>query len=445
MSQKIINARVTFHNSPIHVLERFVMREAGDAYGQFRKHSDLKECVIIQTCNRVELFARSDSDDPEQIMKTWASITGLDKGTFDENVETAEGRDALYHLLKLTSGLDSMVLGEEQILGQIKASIAEARKIGASGRHLNTLFEKAIRIGTKIRNTTGIGRGGISVGSMAVRLAEENIDDMKTRRTLLIGTGEVSTLVAKSLLRREYEFDVTGRTMSRAAAFCESVGGSPVRFEDALSGFDGYDVLFVATTAPYSLITYDRIAQVMDGKDPQSGDATDLGGGTSAKNGSRTGRGMMILDLSNPRTVDERVATIAGVKLMNLDQISEMVEKNMNTRLDKVKAIESSIDDEVRVLEASMKRLAAEPLAEWVFKSVDAIRTRELQKAIRVLGETDPRRIKVLDDLTREVVERIMSTPMNSLRRASERGDRDTVETAGRLFDYGAHHDDALQ
>ena len=107
---------------------------------------------------------------------------------FNENMEFVENKEALHHLLKLTSGLDSMVIGEEQIIGQIKNSITSARKIKASGQHLNTLFDKAIRIGTRIRNSSGIGRGGISVGSMAVKLAEENIDEVKTKKILLIGT-----------------------------------------------------------------------------------------------------------------------------------------------------------------------------------------------------------------------------------------------------------------
>ncbi len=416
--QKIINARVTFRNSPIHVLERFVIRDMQDAYRQFRKHSDLDECIIIQTCNRVELFARSDSAGAERIRRTWASLTGLDESAFVKNLETAEGHDALHHLLKLTSGLDSMVLGEEQILGQIKAAVAGARETRASGRHLNTLFEKAIRIGTRIRNSTGIGRGGTSVGSMAVKLAEKNIDDMKSKRTLLLGTGEISTLVAKSLLRRGYAFDVTSRTIGRARAFCESMGGTPVRFEDVLFGFAGYDAIFVATTAPYSLVTYERISQAIS---------------DNAK-----WRGMMILDMSNPRTVDERVATLAGVKLMNLDQISEMVESNMEARAGKVKAIEDAIREEVGVLEATMRRLAAEPIAEHVFKNIEMLRERELQKAIRALGERDAGRIRIIDNMTREVVESIVATPMNNLRKASERGDTDAVMLAGRLFDYGA-------
>ena len=414
MNQNIINARVTFRNAPIHILEKFTIRDIENAYEQFKKHSGLDECVIIQTCNRIELFGKSKKYDQEKIKKTWASLTGLEEGICNENLEFVENQEALHHLLKLTSGLDSMVLGEEQILGQIKNSITSARQVKASGQHLNTLFDKAIRIGTRIRNSSGIGRGGISVGSMAVKLAEENIDELKTKKILLIGTGEVSTLVAKSLQRRGYVFDVTSRTIGRSHTFCETMGGKPVKFEEVLSGFDNYDVLFVATTAPYFLVTHERIMEAMKEK----------------KNG------MMVLDLSNPRTVDEKVATIGGVKLMNLDQIAEMVEKNMNARLNKVKFIENIINEEVSVLEASMKRLDAEPLVKDVFKSIDYLREKELRKALQMLDEKDEKKIKIIEELTKAVVESIVSTPMNNIRKASEQGKPDVLELASKLFDY---------
>ena len=414
MKQNIINARVTFRGSPIHVLERFTIRDLEEAYEQFKRHSGLEECVIIQTCNRIELFGKSKNFNTEKIKKTWASLTGLEEEAFKDNLELVENQEAFHHLLKLTSGLDSMVVGEEQILGQIKNSITEARNIKASGQHLNTLFDKAIRIGTRIRNTSGIGRGGISVGSMAVKLAEENIDELKFKKILLIGTGEVSTLVAKSLQRRGYNFAVTSRTLERSKAFCETMGGNPVKFEEVLSGFENYDVLFVATTAPYFLVTYERITNAMKEK----------------KNG------MMILDLSNPRTVDEKVATIGGIKLMNLDQIAEMVEKNMNARLNKVKTVENIINEEVSVLEASMKRLDAEPLVKDVFKNIDSLRIKELQKALQMLDEKDEKKIKIIEELTKAVVESIVSTPMNNIRKASEQGDPDVIEMAGKLFDY---------
>jgi len=414
MNQNIINARVTFRNSPIHILEKFTIKNIDNAYEQFIKHSGMDECVIIQTCNRIELFGKSKTYDQDKIKKTWASLTGLGEDIFNENMEFVENQEAIHHLLKLTSGLDSMVLGEEQILGQIKKSITSARKIKASGQHLNTLFDKAIRVGTRIRNSSGIGRGGISVGSMAVKLAEENIDELKTKKILLIGTGEVSTLVAKSLQRRGYAFDVTSRTIGRSQAFCETMGGIPIKFEEVFSGFENYNVIFVATTAPYFLVTHERITDAMKNKN----------------------KGMMILDLSNPRTVDEKVATIGGVKLMNLDQIAEMVEKNMNSRLNKVKTIENIINEEVTVLEASMKRLEAEPLVKEVFKNIEYLREKELQKALQMLGEKDEEKIKIIDELTKAVVESIVSTPMNNIRKASEQGKPDVVELASKLFDY---------
>ena len=414
MNQNIINARVTFRNAPIHVLEQFTIKDVEKAYEQFKKDSGLDECVIIQTCNRIELFGKSKTYDLEKIKKTWASIIGLEEEMFNDNLECVENQKALHHLLKLTSGLDSMVLGEEQILGQIKKSITSAREMKASGQHLNTLFDKAIRMGTRIRNSSGIGKGGISVGSMAVKLAEENIDDLKTKRVLLIGTGEVSTLVAKSLQRRGYAFNVTSRTIGRSQTFCETMGGKPIKFEEVLSGFENYDLIFVATTAPYFLVTFERITTAMKDKS----------------------NGMMILDLSNPRTVDEKVATIAGIKLMNLDQIAEMVEKNMNARLNKVKTIENIINEEVSVLEASMKRLDAEPLVKDVFKNIEALRVKEVQKALQMLDETDEEKIKIIEELTKAVVESIVSTPMNNIRKASEQGKPDVIDLASKLFNY---------
>jgi glutamyl-tRNA reductase len=249
---------------------------------------------------------------------------------------------------------------------------------------------------------------------MAVKLAEENIDDLKFKKILLIGTGEVSTLVAKSLQRRGYDFTVTSRTLERSQTFCDTMGGKAAKFENVLTGFENYDVIFVATTAPYFLVTFDRITDAV---------------------GKRK-NGMMILDLSNPRTVDEQVATIGGIKLMNLDQIAEMVEKNMNARLNKVKTVENIINEEILILEASMKRLDAEPLVKEVFKNIDSLRQKEFEKAISMLDEKDEKKIKIIEELTKAVVESIVSTPMNNIRKASEQGKPDLLEVASKLFDY---------
>ena len=414
MKQNIINARITFRKSPIHVLERFAFKDLSDAYLSFKKHASISECVIIQTCNRIELFTASDNHDLHKIKKTWASLTGLEENAFADTLEICDNHDAFEHLLKLTSGLESLVVGEEQILGQIKESIAVARDTKASGKRLNKLFDTSIRIGTRIRNSTGISKGGISLGSMAVKLAEENVDDIKSKNVLLIGTGEAATMVAKSLNKRGYEFDVTSRTVERSIGFSQTLGGKPIKFEDVLSAFDNYEIIFVATIAPYFLITFDKMIESMKNKKD----------------------GMMILDLSNPRTVDEQVATIPGIKLMNIDQIAEMVDKNMAKRKEKISTVKNIISEEVPIIEATMKRLDAEPLVKDVFTNADSMRIKELQKALQMLGETDEKRIKIIDELTKAVVESIVSAPMNNLRKASEQGNPDLLETASKLFNY---------
>ncbi len=414
MNKKFVNARVTFRNSPIHILEKFTFKNVDSALDRFKKESGFDECVIVQTCNRVEVFGSASDYKVKEIKKTWASLSGLQEKALDENLELIEDEHVYSHLLKLSSGLDSMVIGEEQILGQIRDSIIMAKEAKTSGERLNTLFDKAIKIGTRIRNSTEISKGGISVGSMAVKLAEENIDELKSKSILLIGTGEVSTLVAKSLRRRGYHFHVTSRTLERSKSFCKTMGGSPIKFEDVLSSFSRYDVMFVATTAPYFLVTFDRISKAISDK----------------KNG------MMILDLSNPRTVDEKVATIGGIKLMNIDQIAEMVDKNMRKRMKLVKTVENIISEEVPVLEATMKRLDAEPIVKDVFKNIDSLREKELRKALQMLGENDKEKIKIIEDLTKAVVEGIVSTPMNNLRKASEQGEPEILDAASKLFDY---------
>ena len=414
MKQNIINARITFKKSPIHVLEKFAFKDMPNACLTFKKNSSVSECVIIQTCNRIELFATSDNPNIDKIKSTWASLTGQEESVFRDTLEVCENKDAYEHLLKLTSGLESLVVGEEQILGQIKESISVARQTRASGKRLNKLFDRSIRIGTRIRNSTGIGRGGISLGSMAVKLAEENVDDIKSKNVLLIGTGEAATMVAKSLKKRGYAFNVTSRTVERSIGFSQTLGGTPIKFEEVLSGFSNYEIIFVATTAPYFLVTFDKMKDAMKNKKS----------------------GAMILDLSNPRTVDEKVATIPGIKLMNIDQIAEMIDKNMKKRKDKVSTVENIISEEVPVIEATMKRLDAEPLVKDVFTNADSIRIKELQKALHMLGETDEKRIKIIDELTKAVVESIVSTPMNNLRRASEQGSSELLEIASKLFNY---------
>ncbi len=358
----IINFTVTFKNIPIHKLERFAFKDITAACKSFKEISGVSECVILQTADRVEVFTVNnleESDAPDarrsegknlvinKITETWISLAKLqeyDVDHFDQILEVYQNTDVYRHLLRLASGLESILVGSEEILEEIKASISSAKLAEVSGRILNKLFDNVIRIATRIRDSTEISRGVTSIGEIAVKIAEERAGLDGKQHVLLIGTGETAATVAKSLNKKKYALDVSSKTVERSTGFSKILGGKPIKFEDVLSGFDKFDIIFVATTADYFIITFDKIRIVMENKK----------------------KGTMILDISDPRAVDEKVSTFPGVKLMFRDQITEMEERNLSARKDKVLAVEKMISNEVPIIEATMNQLEPEPLVKDV-------------------------------------------------------------------------------
>jgi glutamyl-tRNA reductase len=289
--------------------------------------------------------------------------------------------------------------------------------------NLSVVFDRALKAGSRIRTATGINKGNVSIASVAVNLAEEYFDDLKNKTVLLIGTGEAASLVAKVLKRRDVNFMIASRVPERAHAFADTVAGIPIAFDTALEMLRIVDVIFTATTAPYHLITYERIENAM------------------TKRKGRTS--MMIFDLSNPRTVDERVATIRGVKLINMDQIAELVGKNMRSRIKEVNSAEKLINDEMKSFDAVINRMKAEPIVMAVFRNVDTIRERELKKAFAMIGkEMAPEEAKVIEQLSYAVVEGVLSVPMNNLRKEIEEGGKEELmKIVAKLFKYEENQD----
>ena len=282
-----------------------------------------------------------------KIRETWESLTELeehDLDHFDQTLEMYRNTEVYLNLLRLACGLESLIVGKEEILEEIKRTISSAKQTKVSGKILNKLFDSSIRVATRIRDSTGISKGIISIGDSAVKEAEEKAGVDGTKHLLLIGTGETAAMVAKSLKKKDYAFDVTSRTIERSTGFSKILGGKPIKFEDVLSGFDKYDIIFVATTADYFLISFDAIRRVMENKK----------------------KGTLILDVSLPRALDEKVSTLPGMKLMFRDQIAEMVEENERARRNKVPVVEKMISKEGPIIEATMKRRDGEPVVKDV-------------------------------------------------------------------------------
>lgn len=417
--QQFCNARITYKKAPIHLLERFTFKNVNTAYARFREIAPDSECVILQTCNRVEIFLSSaETQDEQKILDIWSAVTGLSKVDLSDNVEISFGQEAILHLLRLTSGLDSLVIGEDQILGQVRRSFEFSRCNGHSSSNLSLIFTKALKTGSKVRTTTRLNKGNVSIGSVAVGIAENYFDDLKSRSILIIGSGEGASLVAKSLRQREVRFMITSRTLERAKSFADTAGGYPIAFEGALSGLTGYDTVFVSTTAPYFLITYERISKAM----------------------STRNKGMLVFDLSNPRTVEDQISTIKGIKLINMDQIAEIAENNLKLRKNEITSAEKIIDKEAKSFVDILKSKRVEQLIDSVFRSVDVLREAELDKAMSIfsakLGAEDERTIR---ELSRSIVSTVLSTPMNNLRKEARIGrvsEQDLIRIVESMFNY---------
>ena len=349
---QIMNARVTFKNVPIHKLANFSFKDVSAACKSFMEISSVSECVIIQTASRIEVFTVGNVQQGEipdarrvegknldinKILKTWASLVELnqfDLDHWDQTLEIYKNVDVYENLLRLASGLESFVVGKEEIIEELQESILVARQAKTSGKILDKLFDSCIRIATNIRDSTGIGKDIVTIGDKAVKLTEEYVGDVGKKHVLLIGTGETAGLVAKSLSKKGYPFDVTSMTIERATGFSEKMGGKPIEFEGVLPEFDKFDIIFVATTADAFLITFDKINRVMEKKK----------------------KGTLIFDLSEPRTVDETIASIKGIKFVNPSQISEMIDESTKVRKGAVSTATKMIGKEIPILEATMKQ-----------------------------------------------------------------------------------------
>ena len=363
-----MNARITFRNVPLHKLANFSFKDVAAACKSFTENAGASECLIVQTSNRIEVFTVGGTQGGEvsdarrnfetdgspakiqgkklnvsKILSTWSSLTEMDQfdlDHWDQTLEIYKASDVYEHVLRLACGLESLVVGKDEIVEELNKAISIAKEAKTSGKILDKLFDTTLRVASSIRDSTGIGKEITTIGDMAAKIAEESMDGIGSKKILLIGTGETAGLVAKSLNKNNYAFDVTSKTIERATGFSKMLGGKPIEFKDVMSGFDKFDIVFVATTADAFLITFKKIEKIMKNKK----------------------KGTLIMDLSEPRTVDEQIATIKRIKLVNPSQINEMIEENTKKRKNTVSSVEEKVKEEIPIIEATMKRVGSESL-----------------------------------------------------------------------------------
>jgi glutamyl-tRNA reductase len=393
----ILNIRVDHKTADISKMEKST-EKLDVVFNNIIENYPVQEYVQIKTCNRAEIY----------LVLGECSIEDIQCDDF-----VVESNDtAIEHLLRLSSGLESMIIGEDQILGQIKDAQRRSIKEECCGPILQTIFTKAVHVGQVVRKKTKINEGSLSIGSAAVELAESVHGDLKCKKVLIIGAGKMGTLVAKALGEKKLKaIVVANRTHDKAVELARELGGSAIHFDKLDDAMKDADVVISATGAPHPILTYDKIKEIVP-----------------ASNTSK----MVMVDIANPRDIEEEVSKL-GVKLFNIDDLRGIAQRSRKQRQSEASDAEKIITDEMKLLKRSIKHLEVEPIISDIRITAENIRLIETQKAFKMLGEMNGNE-KIVEDLTKVVVERIFFNVIKNLKEAAENDQKDVIEAAETIF-----------
>jgi glutamyl-tRNA reductase len=370
----------------------------------------VQECAVLKTCNRIEMYIVSQKGN--SVLFNFAKSLGLSANI----VDFFDHEESIMHLLMLSSGLKSMIVGEDQILGQIKDLYQVAKKLGTTGKMLDTTFSKAIQVGKRVRTETEINRGALSIASASVDLAEDTVGNLKNKKVLVIGTGEMGTLVTRALSHRDIELMyIANRTYEAARELADEMGGHAVHFDQINENLKNSDVVITATGAPHYVLRYEQVLEAV--KDRK--------------------KDILLIDIANPRDIDPTVSDIPHVTLYNIDNLRVINEKNLEMRLEEAKKAQAIIDEEFELLIKQYKRQKADYLVSQIYAQLYKVKVQEKERALNKLssyhtiGDVEN---KIIDDLTHSIVNKVMAEPTKVLRCAAEKGDDDLLDTVSLLF-----------
>lgn len=390
----LVNIRIDFKIADIATMEKSYAK-LDKLNEEIHEKINILEEVTLKTCNRYEIYLILDKD------------INIPTTTF-----IVEKNDvAINHLLRLASGLESMIMGEDQILGQIKTARKNAIKNNTIGPKLEKIFTKAIHVGQSIRKNTHINEGGVSVGSGAVELIEEKYGSLKGKNVLIVGAGEMGTVVSKALLEKETNaIVVANRTYDKAIELAKELDGIAIKFNEMNQTLSKIDILISATGAPHTLINKDRISFL---------DSEHLSN-------------MIMLDLANPRDIEDNVRDL-NVKLYNLDDLRYVTDKNKKRRVKEAEKAESIIEEETLLLKDALKEMEITPILSSLNIEAEKIRKQELEKTLHMLN-LSKKDSKKLDHLTSSITDKLLFNIINNLKKAATNNDTETIKSAKKIL-----------
>jgi glutamyl-tRNA reductase len=406
-------------STPLDLLERMTIGDAAlpKALHDLVSRADVSEAVVLSTCNRTEVYAVAERFHGafQDIRDFLAEVAFLAPEDFSDHLYVHYDAPAVAHLFAVAAGLDSAVLGESEILGQVKVAWDRARHEGAAGPALNLLFRHALEAGKRARTDTGIARNVTSVSQAAVAMAADRLGGLRGRRGLVLGAGEMGEAMALGLAKAGTDLTIANRTWDTAVALADRVDGRAVRLADVIATLPEVDVLLTSTGAATPLLEVDDIEQVV---------------------AARAGRPLLIVDIAVPRDIDPAVAQLPDVTLLDMDDLRAFADVGTQAREGEVAVVRELLDDELeRYLGATSAREVA-PMIVALRERAEEVRRAEVDRYRARLGGLDAGQLDAVDALTRGIIGKLLHDPSVALKDAagSTRGDR-LIVALRELFD----------
>ena len=348
---------------------------------------------IISTCNRVEVIVSSASDNAIGTVVDWlADHAGIARETLEPHLYIRRRAEAVSHLFRVASGLDSMIVGEPQIAGQVKKAFGA----GALDATLQRVFEQTMHVAKKVRSETGIGEHAVSIPYAAVELAKKIFGELEGLRVLLLGAGEMGELTAEHLAAQHVrQIFVANKTYARAVELSERFGGSAVQFDSFEEQLAACDIVIVSTAAPHFVIEPAQVQRALE---------------------ARSGRGVFLIDLSVPRNIDPAVASIEAAYLYDVDDLQQVADANMERRRCKAAHAEEIVASEVKSYRRRAAIDDAVPTIVELQARLDDIRARELEKCLRRLGPIRAEQREAIEQFSNRVINKVLHQPIVQLK-----------------------------
>jgi glutamyl-tRNA reductase len=407
---------VNHRTAPVEVRERLAFREETlpGALADLRSREGVDEALILSTCNRVEIAVTADENcDARPIVDAFlAEQKGAVPASIEEHLYRCEGREAIHHLFRVASSLDSMVIGEPQILGQLKAAYGVAKSSGAVHGPLEGLLARAFGVAKRVRSETGIGQMAVSVSYAAVELARKIFGSLARHSILIVGAGKMSELAARHL-RRSGASDVfvTNRTRERAEEMARLFDGTVVDYAQFTSALPKIDILIASSAAPHFILSREDMLRVI---------------------AARRNRPMFLIDIAVPRNIEPAVNEIDNVFLYDIDDLQEVVNSNLRERMKEASHAEDIVAEETERMMARLKTAEVTPTIVGLQAQLEQIRAAEMDRVRRKYGPFTPQQEEAMEALTRGIVNKVAHGPISELRNHAGRPDGDRVIAAFR-------------